>query len=130
MKQKALPIISKWLSIVRNGLRPKSGPLRHYDSASNLQQCLYIMCKKKIGILGVGTRIFLLRYCNLKVPLRFHVYFSRTYSNCLFAPLIFFSDSYKVFGFLIMLLQTKGKKVIFWMFLDFRLLYFFCCLWS
>lgn len=31
--------------------------LRHSESASNLQQYLHIMYKKKTGILGVGTII-------------------------------------------------------------------------
>ena len=30
--------------------------LRHSESASDLQQCLYLMCKKKIGMLDTGTR--------------------------------------------------------------------------
>ena len=30
--------------------------LRHSESASDLQQCLYLMCKEKIGILEIGTR--------------------------------------------------------------------------
>ena len=32
--------------------------LRHAESASDLHQYVYILCKKKIRILGVGTRIF------------------------------------------------------------------------
>ena len=32
--------------------------LRHSKSASDLQQCLCILWKKKIGILRIGTRYF------------------------------------------------------------------------
>ena len=39
--------------------------LRHSESASDFLQYLYILCKEKVGILGIGPRIFLLRSCNL-----------------------------------------------------------------
>ena len=71
MKQKAFSIILKWLPTVRNCLRPKSGPLRHSESASDLQQCLYVMYKKKIGILGVGTKIFLITLLQLESSFTF-----------------------------------------------------------